>query len=78
MKRASGEANHMKRYTFILARLTVSSCLSLTHAFASDFGTTRLRLAGSGSLTHRMGECAKEFNQKNPDKSIMVIGGHTG
>ena len=49
-----------------------------THAFASDFGTTRLRLAGSGSLTHRMEECAKEFNQKNPDKSIMVIGGHTG
>jgi phosphate transport system substrate-binding protein len=68
----------MKRYTFILAQLTVGLLLfASTHAFASDFGETRLRLAGSGSLTHRMGECAKEFNQKNPDKSIMVIGGHT-
>jgi len=68
----------MKRYTFILAQLTVGLLLfASTHAFASDFGTTKLRLAGSGSLTHRMGECAKEFNQKNPDKSIMVIGGHT-
>ena len=48
-----------------------------TNASAADFGTTRLRLAGSGSLTHRMGECAKEFNQKNPEKSVIIIGGHT-
>lgn len=49
-----------------------------TNVSANDFGTTRLRLAGSGSMTHRMAECAKEFNQKNPEKSVMVTGGHTG
>jgi phosphate transport system substrate-binding protein len=74
----SGGGESMKRYAFMLAHLTVGLLLiTWTHAFASDFGTTRLRLAGSGSLTQKMGECAKEFNQKNPNKSVMVIGGHT-
>ena len=69
----------MKRYTFIFALLILSFLLfAWSHVFADELGTTRLRIAGSGSLTHRTADCAKEFNQKNPGKSVVVIGGHTG
>ena len=68
----------MKRgYDLMAFLVVVLVVFGWTNASAADFGATRLRLAGSGSLTHRMADCAKEFNQRNPDKSVMVTGGHT-
>lgn len=47
-------------------------------AHADAYGTDILRVAGSGSLAPVIDDCAKRFNEQNPDKTVVVIGGHTG
>jgi phosphate transport system substrate-binding protein len=64
--------------TYVCLIIALVCCGSIATSSAQEFGTSVIRIVGSGSVCPLIEEYAKVFQNNNPGKSVVISGGQTG